>query len=60
MGSIAFEPEGPVFDPTPLFSRRVQRWEPGASEFELYRHAVQLYADRVQSVASSPLRPFPA
>ncbi|KAK4152104.1 aminotransferase [Chaetomidium leptoderma] len=30
MGSMAYEPEGLVFDPTPLFSRRVQRWEPGA------------------------------
>ncbi|KAG7291297.1 hypothetical protein NEMBOFW57_001310 [Staphylotrichum longicolle] len=32
MGSMAFEPEGLVFDPAPLFSRRVQRWEPGASK----------------------------
>ncbi|KAK4041315.1 aminotransferase [Parachaetomium inaequale] len=30
MGSLAFEPETPVFDPATLFSRRVQRWEPGA------------------------------
>jgi tryptophan aminotransferase len=30
MGSVAYEPEALVFDPSPLFSRRVQRWEPGA------------------------------
>ncbi|KAL2123583.1 hypothetical protein VTJ04DRAFT_4038 [Mycothermus thermophilus] len=30
MGSMSCEPEGFVFDPEPLFSRRVQRWEPGA------------------------------
>ncbi|KAK4140472.1 aminotransferase [Dichotomopilus funicola] len=30
MGSMAYDPEPQVVDPTPLFSRRVQRWEPGA------------------------------
>lgn len=33
MGSMSCEPEGFVFDPEPLFSRRVQRWEPGASTY---------------------------
>ncbi|KAL2270583.1 hypothetical protein VTJ83DRAFT_2767 [Remersonia thermophila] len=30
MGSMPCESEGFVFDPSSLFSRRVQRWEPGA------------------------------
>ena len=33
MGSMAFDFETPVFDPSPLFSKRVQRWEPGASQW---------------------------
>ncbi|EAQ91751.1 hypothetical protein CHGG_03686 [Chaetomium globosum CBS 148.51] len=32
MGSVAYEPEALAFDPSPLFSQRVQRWEPGASK----------------------------
>ena len=32
MGSMAVVSEGPVFDSSPLFSRRIQRWEPGASQ----------------------------
>jgi hypothetical protein len=30
MGSIG--PDGGAVDPTPLFSKRVQQWEPGASQ----------------------------
>ncbi|KLJ09634.1 hypothetical protein EMPG_14960 [Blastomyces silverae] len=30
MGSARDVPDGVAIDPTPLFSRRVQRWEPGA------------------------------
>ncbi|KKZ65477.1 hypothetical protein EMCG_08709 [[Emmonsia] crescens] len=30
MGSIGDTPEGMAIDLTPLFSRRIQQWEPGA------------------------------